>query len=155
MKMVCETIRRFGGIINTNTKSFRKWSRKILPILMLYLIGCIYWNTCSSSVSNIYSLTTNAGSFNGYSTFYVYQVVAGPVSLNLYYLYYYSSNTVIRRIGTDDALQWMAAMTFEGYGRRMIFDSTEQNLYIADLSNPLHVVKFQTSDGVIVDALTL
>ena len=150
--MVNETI---GGIIYSNMKSFIKWSRKILSVLMLYLIGCIYWSTCSSSISNIYSLTTNAGSFNGYASSSIYQVVGGPVSLNLYYLYYFSTYTVIRRIGTDDTLKWMAAIVFNGYGKRIAIDSTEQNLYVWDFGTPLNVVKFQTSDGTILYFNTL
>ena len=139
-----------GGIIYSNMKSFRKWSRKILSILMLYLIGCIYWSTCSSSISNKYSLTTNVGSFNGYASSSIYQVVEGPVSLNLYYLYYFNPNAVIRRIGTDDTLKWMAALVFSSRGLRMAIDSTEQNIYVWDFGTPLSVMKLQTSDGVIV-----
>ena len=150
--MVNETIK---GIIYSNMKSFKKWIRKILSILMLYLIGCIYWSTCSSSISSIYWLTTNAGSFNGYVSSSIYQVVGGPVSLNLYYLYYFSTYTVIRRIGTDDTLKWMAAIVFNGYGKRIAIDSTEQNLYVWDFGTPLNVVKFQTSDGTILYYNTL
>ena len=53
MKMEWDRIVGFGGIIKANMSSSRKWNRKILPILMLYLVGCIYWSTCSSSTSNI------------------------------------------------------------------------------------------------------
>ena len=153
--MVFETIEWFARIVNTNMKSSRNLSKMILPMLMLYLIGYIYWSTCSSSVSNIYSLTTNTGSFNGISSAQIYQVVEGPVSLNLYFSYYFSSDTVIRRIGTDGTLQWMAAIIFGSYGKRMVIDSTEQNLYVWDVGSPLNIVKFQTSDGTIVDAHTL
>ena len=85
----------------------------------------------------------------------IYQVVEGPVSLDLYYLYYLTSDTAIRRIGTDGTLKWMAALLFRSNGKRMVVDSTEQNLYVWDISSPLHVVKLQTSDGAIVDARTL
>ena len=153
--MIYKTIERIGEIIYTSMSSSRKWYRMMLLMLMLYLIWCIYWNTCSSSVSNIYSLTTNTGSFNGISSSQIYQVVEGPVSLNLYFSYYFSSDTVIRRIGTDGTLKWMAAIIFGSYGKRMVVDSTEQNLYVWDVGSPLHVVKLQTSDGTIVDARTL
>ena len=153
--MVYKTIGIFGEIIYTNIKSSRKWSRKILPMLVLYLIGCIYWSTCSSSISNPYPLTTNTGSFTGITYSQIHQVVEGPVSLNLYYLYYFMSYSAIRRVGTDDTLQWMAGLTFGGYGKRMVIDSSEQNLYMWNVGNPLSVMKFQTSDGVIIDSRVL
>ena len=123
----------------------RKDVREILYYLLDHLI----------LIFIIYSLTTNLGSFSGYGLSSIYQVVGGPVSLDLYYSYVVDAYTAIRRIGTDDTFKWMAAIQNGGSGKKMVIDSTEQNLYIWFVDSPLNVVKFQTSDGVIVDAHTL
>ena len=123
----------------------RKDAREILYYLLDHLI----------LIFIIYSLTTNLGSFTAYALSSIYQVVGGPVSLDLYYSYVVDAYTLIRRIGTDDTFKWMAAIHNGGTGKKMVIDSTEQNLYIWIVGNPLDVVKFQTSDGVIVDTHTL
>ena len=123
----------------------RKDVREILYYLLDHLI----------LIFIIYSLTTNLGSFSGYGLSSIYQVVGGPVSLDLYYSYVVDAYTAIRRIGTDDTFKWMAAIQNGGSGKKMVIDSTEQNLYIWFVDSPLNVVKFQTSDGVIVDTHTL
>ena len=126
-------------------------------MLVVLMLACIipfcYWSTCPSFTSNSYTITSEECSFTGSSTTSAYKVVFGPVSHSLYYLYYLGTpnSWAIRKINQDGSLAWMAALSFNPIIKSLIFDSSEQYVYVASFTNPVDVVRLSSSTGSIID----
>ena len=129
-----------------------KWS---IILSILCLINMIHWSTCPSSSSN--TITSEQCSFSGYTNTYTRNVVSGPVSASLYYLYNINTSTdkwVIRKANPDGSLAWMAALSFYSIITSLSVDTLEQHVYVAFYNNPLDVVRLGAGTGSIVDAQT-
>ena len=64
------------------------------------------------------------------------------------------STTAIRKINSDNSLAWMTAVTFQPMYKTLSIDSTEQNIYFAQYSNPILVVQLLSTTGAIVSSRT-
>ena len=139
-------------LLPKRTKKMSLW----VTLTLSYIISLCQWSTCSSSISNSNTITSEQGNFIGYVVTTTYSVVAGPVSNSLYYLYFYrlpSFGLAIRKVNTDGSLAWMAAIIpFDSLYKSLTIDASEKYVYAAYYSSILDVVRFNSSTGAIVDA---
>ena len=145
------SIRVFTLLSLKKTYKMIKWA---VILLILCLITTIHWSTCPSSISTTNTITSEQCSFSEYSNTETYNVVLGPVSASLYYLYLISTpnNWAIRKTNPDGSLAWMAALSFKPILKSLSVDSSEQHTYVASWTNPLDVMRLGAGTGAIVDA---
>ena len=129
-----------------------KWA---VMLLILCLITKIHWSTCPSSSSTSNTITTEQGSFAGYTSAQTCNVVLGPVSDSLYYqhgIYTSVNKWAIRKTNPDGSLAWIAALSLPSIMKSLSVDTLEQYVYVASHTNPLDVVRLGAGTGAIVDA---
>ena len=122
--------------------------------MLIWFNSLCYWFTCSASGSNSYLTTSDQCSFTGYTTIAL-DVVSGPVSNSLYYLYKLTQGsfyTAIRKINQDGSLAWMAVLSITPTHKSLAVDTLELYVYVSYANNPLIVVRLGASTGSIVDA---
>ena len=144
--------RVFALLSPKKTWKITKWA---IILSILCLINTSHWSTCPSSNSTLYTITSDQCSFSGYSITEAFNVVLGPVSASLYFLYsiYTPGNKwAIRKTNSDGSLAWMSAVSFQPILKSLSVDTLEQNVYVAGYANPLDVVRFGAGAGSIVDA---
>ena len=149
------------NILNDNpmriTFKFRSSKSLKMNMLVVLMLACIipfcYWSTCPSFNSNSFKITSEECSFSGYTTTKAYNVVYGPVSFSLYYMYFITTPNgwAIRKVNQDGSLAWMAALSFSPIIKSLTVDSSEQYVYVASYTNPIDVIKLDSSTGSIVD----
>ena len=155
--------------MSTSVKNFNNNSRRVFSLLpskkawkmtkwavilmILCLIVMSHWSTCPSSSSTLNTITSEQYSFTGYAGTNTDNVVLGPVSGSLYYLYHIftPSNWAIRKTNLDGSLAWMASLSFFLILKSLSVDTSEQHVYVAIYANPLDVVRLGAGTGVIVD----
>ena len=137
-----------------SSKKTCKITKCAIIVLILCLISTIRWSTCPSSSSTSNTITSEQCSFSGYIVTNTRNVVSGPVSASLYYLYSIStpSNWAIRKTNADGSLAWMSALSLWPIIKSLSVDTLEQHVYVASSNNPLDVVRLGTGTGSIVDA---
>ena len=145
--------RVFPVLSSKKTWKMTKWS---IILSILCLISTSHWSTCPSSSSTSNTITSEQCSFSTYIFTETYNVVLGPVSASMYYLYYIRNptNWVIRKANSDGSSAWMAALSFYPTVKSLTVDTSEQYVYVAKYSNPLDVVRLGADTGAIVDAQT-
>ena len=137
---------------SNKTRKMTKWA---VILMILWLITSSHWSTCPSSSSTSNTITSEQFSFSTYANTKTYNVVLGPVSVSLYYLYYISTpgnKWAIRKTNPDGSLAWMAALSFEPTMKSLSVDALEQYVYVVVNTSPLDVVRLGASAGSIVDA---
>ena len=141
--------RVFALLSSKKTCKITNWA---IILSILCLITTINWSTCPSSTSN--TITSDQCSFSTYTSTTTFNVVLGPVSASLYYLYQISfpSKWVIRKTNPDGSLAWMAALSPQPIVKSLSVDTLEQHVYVASKTNPLDVVRLGTGTGSIVDS---
>ena len=136
------------------------WSKKAkkISISLFLILSCIIplcnWFACSTSTSISNTITSDQFNFTGFSSTSAHNVVLGPVSNSLYYLYHIStpSTSVVRKLNPDSYLAWMAVVSFWPIQKSLTVDPSENYAYIASNTNPLDIVRFGSSTGSIVDS---
>ena len=134
-----------------STHSLKDERREMAAILLVLLLCLSVFSSasCPSSASSLTAITTLTYTFNSLETF-AYKSVSGPVSKNMYYLDKYSDSSeygVVRRIDSSGSQIWMKAIRLTPDMRSLAVDSTEQNIYFCENSNPLKVIILSASDG--------
>ena len=136
------------------SKKTWKMTKSVAILLILCLITSSHWSTCPSSSSTSNTITSEQCSFSGYSYTNTHNVVLGPVSASLYFLYRIytpGSDWAIRKVNADGSLAWMAALSFQAILKSLSVSTSEQYVYVASNANPLDVVRFGAAAGAIVD----
>ena len=139
-----------------SSKKTCKITKSAVILLILYLITTSNWSTCPSSSSTSNPITSEQCSFSTYTDTQTYNVVLGPVSASLYYMYRISTpiNQAIRKTNPDGSLAWIAALSLNPIVKSFSVDTLEQHVYVASYNNPLDVVRLGAGAGSIVDAQT-
>ena len=122
--------------------------------IMICWIPLCSWLTCSYSIPNSNVIFTNQARFLGYTNTYTHNIISGPISNSLYYLFYVSTpnNAAIRKLNPDETLDWMVVLAFLPLLKSLSVDPGELYFYVGAVNNPLDVVRMQTSSGGIVSS---
>ena len=135
---------------------------KISPLLFWSLIvGLCFLNTnislvqtatCPSSMSSSAVKITEQYSFTGYTYSYSYGVIGGPVSNNLYYMYFviFPDNTIIRKVNASDSQSWQTSIPLKTSAKSLSVDDAEKSLYFSSTDNPVTVIRLSASDGSVI-----
>ena len=138
-----------------SSKKSYKISKWTIIVSILCLITTSYWSTCPSSSLTSNLITSDQCSFSGYAVTQTLNVVLGPVSASLYYLYYIQypgDNWAIRKTNSEGSLAWMAALSLLPILKSLSVDALEQYVYVASTTSTLDVVRLRADTGAIVDA---
>ena len=115
------------------------------------IISSVKTATWPSSVPSSVTTITEQCSFTGYDTYtYTLGVVGGPVSNSLYYLYWISYNSAVRKMDAFGSQSWMASFVLKPIPKSLYVDAAEQSVYLASQTNPLAVIRLSSSDGSVV-----
>ena len=112
------------------------------------------WNasTCTSSVSNSNAIITQIDSFSVSSVIKIFGIKEGTVSRSIYYMYGLTQPdyTVLRKINSDNSLNWMISISFYPIVKELSVDSNEQYLYFGGFLPYVNVLQLQASTGTII-----
>ena len=138
------------------SKSF--WVHLFWYVLLLFLTNKAYGMTCSSSIKSSQAITSQTNSYTGYSSSYNDGIIPGPVSNSLYYMtaiYLSAYSTVIRKINSDESLDWMKTVLLNPLMKSLSVDDQENHIYFGAISASMGVWRLKANTGAYIDSQTL
>ena len=135
-------------------------SIKVLMLCLYMLtasIPLVEWSTCPSTVPSSAAIVTSQFSFSGYATTWAFGIATSQVSNNIYYMYRLLSagNIVVRKMDSSDSQIWLTSFALNPTVKCLSVDPSEQNVYIASMTNPITVMRLSANDGTFVSRQTL
>ena len=110
-----------------------------------------------TSTSDSKAINTIKERFNSFANTFTFDIALGSISNGLYIYYeaYSPYKSVIRKLDSSGNFIWMNGFEVQPLLKSLSIDSSEQNVYIGGLGNPLIVIWIRSSDGVLLSTKAL
>ena len=134
-----------------------KWKRLVQIFIFILSVNICFMASWPTSTSDSKAINTIKERFNSFANTFTFDIALGSISNGLYIYYeaYSPYKSVIRKLDSSGNFIWMNGFEVQPLLKSLSIDSSEQNVYIGGLGNPLIVIWIRSSDGVLLSTKAL